>query len=75
MKWQKNSYRDLTPFSIPPKYVDHKNMNEKNIPRWLFELPPKSRAYPATSGWRLIEARFEWTQLALWGDESRVFCG
>ena len=29
----------------------------------------------STSGWRLIEARFEWTHWALWGDESRVFCG
>ena len=37
----KNPYRDLTPFFIPPRYVDHKNMNEKNIPRWLFELPPR----------------------------------
>ena len=41
MKWQQNSYKNLTAFFIPPWYVDHKNMKEKNIPRWLFELPPR----------------------------------
>ena len=25
----KNSYKDLTAFFIPPRYVDHKNMKEK----------------------------------------------
>ena len=38
IEWQKNSYRDLTVVFIPPRYVDHNNMKEKSIPRWLFEL-------------------------------------
>ena len=33
----KNSYKDLTAFSTPPKYADQKNMKEESIPRWLFE--------------------------------------
>ena len=37
----KKSYKDLTVFFIPFRYVDHKNMREKNIPQWLFELPPR----------------------------------
>ena len=37
----KNSYRDLTAFFIPPRYIDHKNIKEENIPKWLSELPPR----------------------------------
>ena len=33
----KNSYRDLKAFFIPPRYVDNKNMEQNQIPRWLFE--------------------------------------
>ena len=33
----KNSYKDLKAFFIPPRFVDHKNIKEKNIPRWLFK--------------------------------------
>ena len=37
IKLQKNSYKDLTAFFTPPKYVDQNNMNEKNMPQWLIE--------------------------------------
>jgi len=37
----KNSYRGLTAFFIPPRYVDHENMKIKNIPQWLFEPTPR----------------------------------
>ena len=33
----KSFYKDLTAFFTPPRYVDHINMKEKNIPQWLFE--------------------------------------
>ena len=33
----KQFLQDLTVLFIPPWSVDHKNMKEKNIPRWLFE--------------------------------------
>ena len=46
----KNSYKDLTAFFIPPKYVDHKIMKEKNIPQWLFELPPEKQGQSNPSG-------------------------